>query len=108
MTTLEATKSLFAIETANKISTQEENHPILRRVSALTNGANATNEMATYAIRTGDVTTEENPPKRRKALDGGVETAKKTLNVTTQRASDPRIQLRDVLKLKWRICGTQG
>ncbi len=77
MTTLEATKSLLAIETANKISAQDENDPILRRVSALTVGANSTNKMTTYAIRTGDVTTYVTPENVARRWMVGVETAEK-------------------------------
>jgi hypothetical protein len=76
---------LFAIETANEISAQDDNDPILRRVSALTVGANSTNEMTTYAICTGDVTTDVSPENVARRWMVGVETAKKTLNVTTQR-----------------------
>jgi hypothetical protein len=85
MTILEAMKSLFATETANEISAQDDNDPILRRVTALTVGANSTNEITTYAIRTGDVTTDVTPENVARRWMVGVETAKITLNVTTQR-----------------------
>jgi hypothetical protein len=76
---------LFVIETANEISAQDDNNPILRRVSALTVGAKSTNKMTTYAIRTGDVTTDVTPENVARRWMVGVKTAKKTLNVTTQR-----------------------
>ena len=81
MRTLEATQSLFEIETANEVGLLD-NNPILRRVSALT-----TNEADTsvYAIRTGDVTSDVTPENVAKRWLVGIETAKKTLNVTTQR-----------------------
>jgi hypothetical protein len=85
MTTLKATKSLFAIEIANEISAQDDNNPILSRVLALTVGVNSTNEMTTYAIRTGDVTTDVIPENVARRWMVGVKTTKKTLNVTTQR-----------------------
>ncbi|KAI2492418.1 hypothetical protein MHU86_22127 [Fragilaria crotonensis] len=79
--TLEATQSLFEIETANEVGTLD-NDPILRRVAALT-----TYEADTkvYAIRTGDVTSEVTPENVAKRWLVGIETAKKTLNVTTQK-----------------------
>jgi hypothetical protein len=57
MRTLEATQSLFEIETANEVGLLDDD-PILRRVSALT-----TNKADTkvYAIRTGDVTSGVTP-----------------------------------------------
>jgi hypothetical protein len=81
MRTLEATQSLFEIETANEGGLLDYD-PILRRVSALT-----TNEADTkvYAIRTGDVTSDVTPENVAKRWLVGIETAKKTLDVTTQR-----------------------
>ncbi|KAI2510326.1 hypothetical protein MHU86_4050 [Fragilaria crotonensis] len=72
--TLEATQSLFEIETANEVGTLD-NDPILRRVAALT-----TYEADTkvYAIRTGDVTSEVTPENVAKRWLVGIETAKKT------------------------------
>jgi hypothetical protein len=81
MRTLEATQSLFEIETANEVGTLDDD-PILRRVSAST-----TNEADTkvYAIRTGDVTSDVTPENVAKRWLVGIETAKKTLDVTPQR-----------------------
>ena len=82
MRTLEATQSLFEIETTNEIGMLDDN-PILRRVTALLTTTEV--DTSVRAIQTGDVTSEVTPENVAKRWLVGIETAKKTLNVTTQR-----------------------
>ncbi len=84
--TLLATQSLFEVESANEVSLLNEDNPVLRRVAAPTiGGADLTERKCTFAIRTGDATSEITPENVAKRWMVGVETAKSTLNVTTQR-----------------------
>ena len=98
MRTLEATQSLFEIETANKVGTLEGN-PISRRVSALTTHEAETKE---YAIRTGDVTLDVTPKNVAKRWLVWIETARKE-------GSDPYLtQQCDASKRRWRICAIRA
>ncbi len=72
---------MFEIETANEVGTLDDDL-ILRRVAALTTYDADTKE---DAIRTGDVTSDVTPENVAKRWLVGVETAKKTIDVTTQR-----------------------
>ena len=84
--TLLATQLLFEVESANEVSSLNEDDPVLRRVAALTiGGADLTERKCTFAIRTGDATSEVTPENVARRWMVGVETAKSTLNVTTQR-----------------------
>ena len=84
--TLTATQSLFEIETANEVSTLNDDDPLLRRIAALTTGgANSTDDRNVSVIRTGDATSDITPENVARHWMVGVETAKTTLNVTTQR-----------------------
>ena len=84
--TLEATQSLFELETANEVNTLNQDDPVLTRIAALTiGGANSTKEKDVFAIRTGDTTSDITPENVAKRWMVGVETAKSTLNVTTQK-----------------------
>ncbi len=81
MRTLETIEPLFEIETANEVGKLDDD-PILRSVSALTTNRTDTK---VNAIQTGDVTLDVTPEKIAKRWLVGIKTAKKTLNVTTQR-----------------------
>ena len=84
--TLVATQSLFEVETANEVNTLNQDDPILTRIAALTTGGVAsTVERNAFAIRSGDTTSDVTPENIAKRWMVGVETAKSTLSVTTQR-----------------------
>jgi hypothetical protein len=85
---LVATQLLFEVETANEVNALNLDDPILSRISALMiREVDPTVERIVLAIRTGDTTTDITHENVSKRWMVGAETAKSTLNVTTQRNS---------------------
>jgi hypothetical protein len=74
-----AAKTLPELEFANEVSTMNPTDPILHRIASINTTTNIN------AIRTGDVNSAITPENVAKRWMIGVEQAKKTLGVTTQR-----------------------
>ena len=84
MQTLSATQFPFEIQLANEVSALMKD-PILRRIAALTTIKANSEETTVAAIRTGNVTSDVTPENVATQWMVGLETAKNSLKVTTQR-----------------------
>ena len=92
---LNATQSLFELQIADEVNTLTQTDPILKRIAALTTKGNLEGNLeehqsleenrAIAAVRTGDVTTEVTPENVARRWMVGLETAKRSLSVTTQK-----------------------
>ena len=85
MQILSASQFPFEIQIANEVSTLSMEDPILRRIAALATRKASSEETRVAAIRTGDVTSDVTPQNVAKRWMVGLETAKNSLMVTTQR-----------------------
>ena len=75
------------MELANDINTLNTDDPVLSRIAALTTGGDKSPaDRRTFAIRTGDTFSDVTPENVARRWMIGVETARTTLNVTTQRS----------------------
>jgi hypothetical protein len=85
--TLAATQFPFEIQIANEVNAQDHDEdPILRRIAALTIANRDSKETSTVAaIRTGDVTSSVTPENVARRWMVGIDTARTSLKVTTQR-----------------------
>ncbi|KAI2504204.1 hypothetical protein MHU86_10227 [Fragilaria crotonensis] len=85
--TLAATQYPFEIQIANEVNAQDHSDdPVLRRIAALTIAKEDSEETSTVAaIRTGDVTSSLTPENVARHWMVGIETARTSLKVTTQR-----------------------
>ena len=83
---LAATQFPFEIQIANEVNAIDLTDPILRRVAALATKERNSEEVTTVAaIRTGDVTSNVTPENVARRWMVGIETAKTSLKVTTQK-----------------------
>ena len=83
---LAATQFPFEIQIANKANANDHIDPILRRVAAsATEDYTSKGKGTVAAIRTGDVTSNVTPENVARRWMVGIETAKTSLNVTTQK-----------------------
>jgi hypothetical protein len=85
MQTLSSTQFPFDVQLANEVSALSLEDPILRRIAALTTIKANSEVTIVAAIRNGDVTSEVTPGNVAKRWMVGLETAKNSLKVTTQR-----------------------
>ena len=85
MQTLSATLFPFEIQLVNKVIVFSLEDPILRKIAALTTMKANSEETIVAAVQTGDVTSDVTPEIAAKQLLVGLETAKNSLKVTTQR-----------------------
>ena len=83
--TLSDTQALFEVELANEVNMLSTDDPVLNRIAALKTGGDDSPNRRTFAIRTGDTSSDVTPENVAKRWMIGVETARTTLNVTTQR-----------------------
>ena len=84
--TLAATQFPFEIQLANEVNAEDQNDPVLRRIAALTIAGQNSEETTTIAaIRTGDVTSDVTPENVARRWMVGIDTAKASLKVTTQK-----------------------
>ena len=83
MQTLAASQSLFELQITDEIEAQGQSDPILRRIAALVSVDSE--ETGVAAIRVGDATSDVTPENVARRWMVGLETAKKSLKVTTQR-----------------------
>ena len=87
--TLSATQSLFEIQLANEVNATNSDDPILSRIAKLVSSrvceSNLEEKGGISAIRTGDTTSAITPENLARKWMVGIETARKSLHVTTQR-----------------------